>query len=136
MNLQKSGIEKLPLPNLFKEPLKSYLDLAMGLMIDGQPPETSELILSAEYDCIFQNEKIDVNTALCLRVIKDLSQHIHYDKDYYGYILSLENIWGNEVFEYASVTFYPNLPDNIKSKYGIDNLIKQIPQDRFRLDDY
>ena len=136
LNLQESGIEKFPLENPLEEPLKSYLELAIELMIDGQPKEISELILSAEYDCLIQNKNLDVNTTLCLKIIKELSWHIHYDEDYYEYILSLENIWGNEVFEYASLTFYPNLPNSAKEKYKIDDLIKHIPQDKFQLDNY
>ena len=43
--------------------------------------------------------------AASLRLIKGLSWHIHYDKDYYGYLLSTVNLWGNEVSKYASRTF-------------------------------
>ncbi len=43
---------------------------------------------------------------------------------------------GNEVFEYASRTFYPNLPEEIKEKYKIHDLIKYMPKEAFRLDDY
>lgn len=43
---------------------------------------------------------------------------------------------GNSVFEYASLTFYPILPDAAKEKYGIYDLIKYVPQEKFRLDDY
>ncbi len=136
LNLQESGIEKLPLPNALEEPFKSYMDFAVELLIDGQPEEVSELLLSAEYDCILRNANLDVKDALCLRAIKELSQHIHYDEDYYKYILSLDNIWGNGVFEYASATFYPNLPRDAKEKYRIYDLIKYIPQEKFRLDDY
>ena len=48
----------------------------------------------------------------------------------------MENLWGNEVFEYASLTFYPNLPEEIKEKYQIHDLIKYIPKEVFRLEDY
>ena len=50
LHLQNSGIENLPLENDFEEPLKSFLDIAVDLIIDGQPPEISRLILDAEYD--------------------------------------------------------------------------------------
>ena len=39
LHLQDSGIEKLPLENDFEEPLKSYIDIAVDLIIDGQPAE-------------------------------------------------------------------------------------------------
>ena len=52
LHLQDSGIEKLPLENDFEEPLKSYIDIAVDLIIDGQPAEISSLILDAEYDAI------------------------------------------------------------------------------------
>lgn len=124
LHLQKSGIEKLPLENDFEEPLKSFIDVAVDLIIDGQPPEISDLILNAEYDAVLSGGRVSVKTAMSLRLIKELSWHIHFDKDYYGYLLSTVNLWGNEVFEYASRTFYPNLPEDVKEKYRIHDLIK------------
>lgn len=136
LHLQNSGIEKLPLENDFEEPIKSFLDIAVNLMIDGQPPEIRSLILDAEYDAILSKAAISVKTAMSLHLIKELSWHIHYDEDYYGYLLSTVNLWGNEVFEYASRTFYPNLPEEIKDRYQIHDLIKYIPKEAFKLDDY
>ena len=136
LHLQNSGIEKLPLENDFEEPLKSFLDIAVDLIMDGQPPEIASLILDAEYDAILSGTAVSAKTALSLRLIKELSWHIHYDEDYYGYLLSTENLWGNDVFEYASRTFYPNFPEEIKERYQIHDLIKYIPKGAFRLDDY
>lgn len=136
LHLQSSGIEKLPLENNFEEPLKSFIDIAVDLIIDGQPPEIAGLILDAEYDAVLSRAEVSVKTAMSLRLIKELSWHIHYDEDYYSYLLSTENMWGNEVFEYASRTFYPNLPERIKEKYQIHDLIKYMPKEAFRLDDY
>lgn len=89
-----------------------------------------------EYDAILNNGKVCREMILGLRLIRELSWHIHYDKDYYGYLLSTANLWGNEVFEYASRTFYPNLPNEVKEKYQIHDLIRYMPKDAFRLDDY
>ena len=136
LHLQDSGIEKLPLENDFEEPLKSFMDIAVDLIIDGQPPEIASLILDAEYDAVLSGVAVSVKTAMSLRLIKELSWHIHYDQDYYGYLLSTVNLWGNEVFEYASRTFYPNLPEEIKERYQIHDLIKHIPKELFRLEDY
>ena len=136
LHLQNSGIEKLPLENDFEEPLKSFMNIAVDLIIDGQPPEIARLILDAEYDSILSETAVSAKTALSLRLIKELSWHIHYEEDYYGYLLSTENLWGNEVFEFAARTFYPNLPEEIKERYQIHDLIKYMPQEAFRLDDY
>lgn len=136
LHLQDSGIEKLPLENDFQEPLKSFMDIAVDLVIDGQPAEIADLILNAEYDAILSGGKVSADIAMSLRLAKELSWHIHYDMDYYGYLLSTVNLWGNEVFEYASRTFYPNLPEDIKGKYQIHDLIKYMPEEAFRLDDY
>ena len=94
LHLQNSGIEKLPLEYDFGEPVKSFLDIAVALIIDGQPPEIASLILDAEYDAILSGTAVSAKTALNLRLIKELSWHIHYDEDYYGYLLSTENLWG------------------------------------------
>ena len=136
LHLQNTGIEKLPLNNNFEEPIKSFLELSIELIIDGQPPEISALILDAEYDVILNHNRITKETALNLQMIKKLSQHIHYDEDYYKCILDTCNLWGNEVFEYAARTFYPNLPTEIKDKYQIHELIKHIPDEMLRLSDY
>lgn len=136
VHLQDSGIEKLPLENDFQEPLKSFMDIAVDLVIDGQPAEIADLILNAEYDAILSSGKVSVDTVMILRLIKELSWHIHYDKDYYVYLLSTVNLWGNEVFEYASRTFYPNLPEDVQEKYQIYDLLKHMPEDAFRRDDY
>lgn len=136
LHFQETGIEKLPLENHLPEPLRSYMDIAMELMIGGQPPEPSRIILESEYDVLLHHGKPDIKTVMCLQLIKELSYHIHLDKDYYGYLLSTWNLWGNRTMEYAAVTFYPNLPGEIRQKYHIDDLIKYMPREMFRLDDY
>lgn len=68
--------------------------------------------------------------------VSELILCAEYDDDYYGYILSTENLWGNKILEYASRTFYPNLPEEVKEKYQINDLIKYMPQEMFRLNDY
>ena len=136
LHLQKSGIENLPLEQTFSEPIKRFLNLAVELIIDGQPSEVSTLILDTEYDMILHKEDLTSEMVLGLRMVRELSWHLHYDEDYYEYVLMTDNLWGNRVFEYASRTFYPNLPDVIKDKYHIHDLIKYIPQEMFRLEDY
>lgn len=136
LHVQESGIEDLPLTHSLAEPLKSFLDLAVELIIDGQPPEVAALILDAKHDVILQKDKLTTQTALALRLIRELSWHIHYDEDYYGYILMTDNLWGNRVSEYASRTFYPNLPEEIKDQYRIHDLIKYMPPEMFRMEDY
>ena len=77
-----------------------------------------------------------METVLQLQVIKELAWHIHCGEDYYGYLLSIENLWGNDASEYASRTFYPNLPKEIQDRYHITDLIKYIPPEVFRLDNF
>lgn len=129
LHLQKSGIEKLPLENNFQEPINGYIKLAVDLILEGEVEEVSELILRTEYDHILKKYNCNVQTILCLNVIWKLSCHIHYDDDYYSYLFSLVNIWGNKVFEYASRTFYINVPDTYREKYEINELIKHIPME-------
>ena len=136
LHLQETGIENLPVENSLSEPVKSYMDIAIELLIGGQPPETSQIILQSEYDVLLNRERQELETVMCLQMIKELSCHIHFDEDYYGYLLSTGNLWGNRALEYASLTFYPNLPAEIRKKYGIDDLIKYVPPEMFRLDDY
>lgn len=44
LHFQETGIEKLPLENHLPEPVRTYMDIAMELLIDGQPPEPSQII--------------------------------------------------------------------------------------------
>lgn len=127
LHLQESGIEKLPLEYKFQEPIKSYIKLSVDLIMEGELETVTDLIMRTEYDHILKKYDCDTQVMLCLNVIRTLSSHIHYDTDYYHYILSLENIWGNNVFEYASKTFYINIPDEYRDKYKINELIKHIP---------
>ncbi|MDE6738923.1 MAG: hypothetical protein K2K07_07505 [Lachnospiraceae bacterium] len=136
LHFEKSGIEDLPLEQSFPKPINDFLNLAMELIIDGQPPEVSTLILDTEYDMILHKEDITSEIVLGLRMVRELSWHIHYDEDSYEYIFMTENLWGNRVSEYAARTFYPNLPDAIKDKYQIHDLIKYMPQEMFKLEDY
>lgn len=136
LQLQKFGIENLPLQNTLPEPYKTFLDTAMGVFLDSPNPELARLILEAEYDATISCGQISTETALGLQLIKEFTWHIHYDEDYYSYLLSTENIWGNTALEYANLTFYPNLPEEIKCQHGIDDVIAIIPEKMFRLDDY
>lgn len=137
LNLQTSGIEKLPVENNFLEPIRTYLELAVELIIDAQPKEMSELILTSEYDFLVKNEELAKEDIFNLQLIKEISLHIHYDDDYYGYILMLVNIWGNLVSEYAVKTFYPNLPKEVKKKYSyIEELMKHVPKEMICFDNY
>lgn len=136
LRLQETGIENLPVENDLPEPVGSYLDLAIRFLIDGQPPETYRIILESEYDVLLHRGRTDIETVMCLQMIKELSCHIRFDQDYYGYLLSTVNLWGNRALGYAAWTFYPNLPAQVREKYGIDEMIKNIPREMFRLDDY
>lgn len=136
LQCQKFGVENLPLENTLDQPYKSFLDTAMQIFLDSPVPELARLILEAEYSAVLSCGQISTETALGLQLIKEFTWHIHYDEDCYQYLLSTENIWGNSAVEYASFTFYPNLPEDIKSKYHINDLIAHIPERMFRLDDY
>lgn len=136
LRLQNSGIERLPVENDFSDPVKTFLTLAVELIMDGQPKEVSELVLNAEYDAILSKQERDGQELLPLLLIRELSLHIHYDQNYYDYMLGVSNLWQNAANEYAVRTFYPNLPEEIKEKHGVNDLLKYTPADIFRMDDF
>lgn len=136
LHLQKSGVEDLPLENNLPSPYKPFLDTAMEIFLKSPLPELARLILEAEYDAFLSNKPVTLEEVLGLQIIKELAWHIHYDDDYYGYLFSTENIWGNAAVEYASLTFYPNLPEEVKCKYHVKELIGHIPPNMFQLDNY
>lgn len=136
LHIQKTGIANLPLENDLEEPFKGFMETAVKLLTEGTPPEISRIILESEYDITLMQKSVTIDTVVGLQLIKEIAWHIHFDEDYYGYLLSTENLWGNRALTYASLTFYPNLPAAVKEKYGIYDLIKYVPQDRLQLDDY
>ncbi|MCM1162110.1 MAG: hypothetical protein NC412_12920 [Roseburia sp.] len=136
LHLQTSGVENLPLENNLAEPWNGFLDIAMEVFLACPPPEIARLVLESEYDTALHCRQISTEVVIGLQLIKEFVWHIHYDKDYYSYLLSTENIWGHCAIEYATLTFYPNLPDNIKEEYHIFELIQHVPETMFRLNDY
>lgn len=136
LRLQRSGIKDLPLKNDLEEPYRSFLDTAMHLFFHSLRPELCHLLLDAEYDAFLNKGVFSAEEILGLRVIKEFAGHIPYDEDYYGCLLSTESLWGNTALQYAAFTFYPNLPEEIKDKYHIHELIQHIPESKLRLDDY
>ena len=136
LHLQKTGVADLPLENNLPSPYKPFLDTAMNIFLRAPLPELAHLILETEYDIFLRNKEITQEEVLGLQIIKELAWHIHYDDDYYGYLLSIEDIWGNAAMEYASLTFYPNLPEEVKCKYHVKELIEHIPSSMFQLDNY
>ena len=136
LHLQASGIENLPLENNLADPWNGFLDIAMETFLACPSPEIARLVLESEYDKVLHCEQVSKEVIMGLQLIKEFTWHIHYDKDFYSYLLSTENIWGNCALEYAALTFYPNLPDNVKEKHHIFELIQHIPETMLRLNDY
>ena len=102
LHLQNSGIEKLPIKNDFEEPVKSYMDIGVNLLIDGQPPEIACLILDAEYDAILCKSVASVEILMSLRLIKDgisimikIFMDICCPQKIYGEIRSLNMLQGH-----------------------------------------
>lgn len=136
LHLQKSGVEDLPLENNLPSPYKSFLDTAMEIFLSATTPELARLILEAEYDVLLSRKEATLEVVLGLQSIKELTWHIRYDNDYYGYLFSTENIWGNSAIEYSSLTFYPNLTEEVQHKYYNRKLMERIPFHMFQPDNY
>ena len=68
---------------------------------------------------------------MSLRLIKELSWHIHYDKDFYGYLLSTENLWGNHNISSCFFLYISCIADssNLKATHKIffNNSCSQYP---------
>lgn len=136
LHLQKSGVEDFPLKNNLPSPYKAFLDTAMEIFLSSPLPELSRLLLEAEYDSFQNQRETTKEEILGFQTIKELVWHIRYDDDFYGYLLATENIWGNTAIEYATLTFYPNLPEEVQCKYHIKELIEHIPSQLFQLDNF
>ncbi|MCI8477342.1 MAG: hypothetical protein HFE97_03190 [Oscillospiraceae bacterium] len=116
---QVSGVEDLPLENPLEEPFRSFLDAAMEAALSASGPTLTRLILEAEYSAAVSWGVMTAEETLNLQVIKELAWHSYYDLDPYGYLLETENLWGNDALIYAARTFYPTLPEEIRTQYQI-----------------
>lgn len=137
LRMEKKGLLALPVENdLRGEPLRSYLDLAMTLFLDAQPQQVARPILESQYDFIVTNSRLSAETAMEMWLIRELSLHIHFDPDPYGFLLSTGNLWGDLADRFACLTFYPNMPPDLQRAYGVDEAAAHIPAEMLRLDDY
>ena len=137
LRMEKSSLLALPVKNdLEGEPLRSYLDLAMRLFTDAQPEAVCRPILESQYNFILANSKLDADMALQMWLVMELSLHIHYDQDPCEFLFGTGNLWGNLAEEFATRTFYPNMGEEWQKKYGVDQVMKHVPERFLRPEDY
>lgn len=137
IRMEKAGMLALPAENDVEgEPLRSYLELCMRFVTDAQPEEVARPILESQYDFILANSKLSKETALEMWLARELSLHIHYDKEPYEFLFHTGNLWGQEAEEFACRTFYPNMPEGMREKYGVDEVLGHIPEGFLRPEDY
>lgn len=118
LHIQQNGLDGLPLENPLPEPSRPFLDAAMGIFLEADPPELSRLLLEAEFAAACR-QGVTAEDALCFQLIKEISWHIYYGQDFYAYLFSTGNLWGSETSAYAAQCFYPRLPADIREKYKI-----------------
>lgn len=136
LHLQKSGVEDLPLENPLQGECREFLDKVMEIVLSAHPPEIARMLLEAEKDAACVGRPLSVQKALCFQMMKELALHIYYDEDFYSFLLYTENLWGNSATEYATLTFYPNLPEEIQQKFGVWDMLQRIPENMLRKDDF
>lgn len=137
LRMEERGILELPAENdITGEPLHAYLDLAVRMITDAQPEEVSRPILESQYDFILSHSQLSPEIALQMWLIRELSLHIHYDKDPSEFLLFTGNLWGDLANEFACRTFYPNFPNHWQEKHGVREVVEHIPESFLRLEDY
>ena len=139
LHLYKSGIEHLPLENpLEREPLRSFLDAAMTAVLNCLPPQLGRMVLESEREAILSQGPVTAEDALQLRFIQELALSLQ-NRDFalfYDLFLSSQEWWGQPAMEYAALTFYPNLPAEVREQYHIENPIEDMKPEMLRSDDY
>lgn len=123
LRLQKSGVEHLPVTFDGPEPVRQYLALAMDLLTGGEPPAVTGLILQTQYDRMLASPTQDMRLIPALRLIKELSEHIHFDACPFTYLLETANLWQEKANEFACRTFYVNLPPQLQKSGGYDAIL-------------
>lgn len=136
LRLQKNGVEELPVEFEGEEPVKGFLQLCTKLLIEGEPPETTELILQSEYDYVLCKYNMSLKQIMEILLIKNLSWHIHFDDNYFDYLLSTSNLWQDRANEYACRTLYANLPLEIQKREGYDKILSLLPNEMLEPDNY
>lgn len=139
LHLYKSGIERLPLENpLDREPLRSFLDSAVDAVLDCLPPDLGRMVLESKREAILSQGPLTAEDALRLRFIQELALSLQgrdFDR-FYDLFLSSQEWWGEPAMEYAALTFYPNLPPEVREKYSIENPMETMRPEALRPDDY
>lgn len=139
LHLYKYGIEHLPLENpLERQPLRSFLDAAMETVLNCPPPELGRMVLESHREAIISQGPLAAEDALRLRFIQELALSLQSrDFDvFYDLFLHTQEWWGAPATEYAALTFYPNLPPDVRKKHHIENPIEEMRPDLLRPNDY
>lgn len=137
LHIEKTGILALPVENdLAGEAQRSYLDLALRMITDAQPEEVARPILESQYNFILNNTSLPPEAAMEMWFIRELSLHIHYDKDPSEFLLRSGNLWGRLAEEFACRTFYPNFDEEWQKMHYVDDVMAHIPKELLRPEDY
>ncbi len=137
LRIEKAGILALPVENdLAGETQRSYLDLAVRMITDAQPEEVARPILESQYSFILNNASLPPEAAMEMWFIRELSLHIHYDKDPSEFLLRSGNLWGPLTEEFACRTFYPNFDEEWQKMHYVDDVMAHIPEELLRPEDY
>lgn len=139
LHLQKTGIVNLPLDNpLEREPLRAFLDESVDVLLRCLPPELGRMVLESKRESILSQGPLTAEDALRLRFIQELALSLqNRDLDlFYRFFLSTQEWWGVPAMEYAALTFYPNLPAEVRERYHIENPIEEMQPEALRPDDY
>lgn len=135
LRLQKTGVEDLPIPFEGREPVKNFLELAVKLLIEGATPSDTDLILQTEYNFLLSTHP-DKSILLALHLIKTLSEHMHYDRNCFDYLLTTSNLWQDRANQYAYQTFFPNLAEDVQKRIGYDQVRAHLPEEMIKPEDY
>lgn len=139
LRIQKEGIVRLPLPNpLERQPLRAFLDDAVNTLLNCLPPQLGRMVLESQREALLSQGPLTPEDVLRLRFIQELALSLqNRDLDlFYRFFLSTQEWWGVPAMEYAALTFYPNLPAEVRERYHIENPIEEMQPEALRPDDY
>lgn len=145
LRVQKRGWMQIPIDMSFGEPVDGFLKTAVGLMEDAYTPNLFAFVLQVERAHIAAHHTLTKEQITLLVMIETLSMHIRFDETPSEFMLGdIEGLWYNNVpypgeisaGEYATKTFYPNLPEDVQKKHRLDELLRTVPPDFLRPDDF
>ncbi len=138
----KSGLLSIEMPSVKPgedhELIVGFLEIAVDQIMNGQPPETLDAILEAEYQVLLNQNALSAEEILALHLVRMLVPPVLQERKL-EVLSHYTNLLHNEANIYAQWSFYPNLSDEEKALLHVKLNVSYMhppPHESWRLNDF